>query len=93
MQIRIATRQDTKAIEALHRTVARISQGIARTEPELTEAYFTELFDTVAKQGLMLVAVNEAGQLIGEIHALKSGLHIFDFYQFLVIKLVRKSLQ
>ena len=78
MQIRTATRQDAKAIGALHRTVAQISQGIARTEPELTSAYFADLFETVRKCGLMLVAVNEAGQLIGEIHAAKSGLHIFE---------------
>ena len=76
--IRPATRQDLNAIGTLHRTVARISQGIARTESELTNAYFTDLFHTVEKHGLMLIAVDAAGQIIGEIHAAKSGLTIFD---------------
>lgn len=78
LTIRFATRQDLDAISTLHRTVARVSQGIARTEPELTDAYFGGLFDTVEKRGLMLIAVNGAGQIVGEIHAAKTGLTIFD---------------
>jgi len=78
MAVRPAIRPDLNAIGTLHRTVARVSQGIARTEPELNEAYFMDLFDTVEKHGLMLVAVNGTGQIIGEIHAAKSGLTIFD---------------
>ena len=78
MKIHNATRPDLDAIGTLHRTVARISQGIARTESELIDTYFTDLFDTVEKQGIMLVAVDAAGQIIGEIHAAKSGLTIFD---------------
>lgn len=78
LTVRHATRPDLDAIGTLHRTVARISQGIARTEPELTDAYFGSLFDTVEKHGLMLISIDTAGQLIGEIHAAKSGLVIFD---------------
>jgi len=78
MEIRTATRQDTDAIRKVHRRVARISQGIARTEAELTDAYFAGLFDTVEQVGLMLVAIDETDQLIAEIHASKSGLRIFD---------------
>ena len=76
--IRQATRQDAEAIRQLHRRVARISQGIARTEPELTEPYFDGLFDTVEQYGLMLIAIDETGQLIAEIHASKYGIHIFE---------------
>ena len=78
LTIRLANRLDIDAICTLHRTVARISQGIARTESELTEAYFKSLFDSVERHGLMLAAVDQAGRVIGEIHATKSGLTIFD---------------
>ena len=76
--IRKATSQDKKAIIELHRNVARISQGIARTEPEITEQYVDGLFRTIENQGLMLVAVSAANQVVAEIHASKYGLQIFD---------------
>ena len=77
--IRPANRQeDAGSVGQLHRRVARISQGIARTEAELTDAYFAGLFDTIEQHGLMLVVVDEAEQVIAEIHASKSGIHIFE---------------
>lgn len=76
--IRQATTQDKQAIIDLHREVARISQGIARTEGELTEHYIDGLFRTVERQGLMLVAIDAASQLVAEIHASKYGLCIFN---------------
>lgn len=76
--IRKATDQDKKAIVELHRKVARISQGIARTEAEITDQYVDHLFTTVERHGLMLVALDAVGQLVAEIHAVKYGLHIFD---------------
>lgn len=78
VSIRRATIQDKAAILALHRNVARISQGIARTENELTDQYTDDLFRTVERQGLMLVATDPANQLVAEIHASKYGIHIFD---------------
>lgn len=77
-QFRQATRSDTAGLLQLHRTVARISQGIARTETEITEAYIQQLFLQTTQNGLMLVALSETGQLIAEIHASKYGLRIFD---------------
>lgn len=76
--IRRATAQDKNAITDLHRNVARISQGIARTETEITGQYVNGLFLTIAQHGLMLVATDPANQLVAEIHASKYGLHIFD---------------
>ncbi|GAB3957732.1 GNAT family N-acetyltransferase [Spirosoma harenae] len=75
VSIRKARPNDKNAIMDLHRSVARISQGIARTEAELTESYFDTLFRTV---DIMLVGTNEANQVIAEIHASKYGLRIFD---------------
>ena len=76
--IRKATFLDKEAVIALHRNVAQISQGIARMEDEITEQYVDSLFVTSETHGLMLVAVNNADQLIAEIHASKYGLRIFD---------------
>lgn len=72
------TTDDKEAILALHQLVARISQGIARTEIELTNQYIDGLFTSIDRQGLMLIALNSAAQIIAEIHASKYGLHIFD---------------
>ncbi|MBD2756083.1 GNAT family N-acetyltransferase [Spirosoma validum] len=76
--IRKATCQDKKSIVDLHRKVARISQGIARTEAEITDQYVDGLFSTIERHGLMLVAIDATNQLVAEIHASKYGLHIFD---------------
>ncbi|WP_420150594.1 GNAT family N-acetyltransferase [Spirosoma sp.] len=76
--IRQARFQDKEAILALHQNVAAISQGIARTEAEITDQYVEGLFATIATDGLMLVAVDTPDQLIAEIHASKYGLRIFD---------------
>ena len=76
--IRKAAVEDKKAVIELHRHVARVSQGIARTEPEITEQYVDSLFCTIESQGLMLVAVDVTNQIVAEIHASKYGLQIFD---------------
>ncbi|GAB4032626.1 GNAT family N-acetyltransferase [Spirosoma gilvum] len=78
VHIRNATPFDKDAILALHREVARISQGIARTESEITKIYIENLFQTTAQYGLMLVAINESDAVVAEIHASKYGLRIFD---------------
>ena len=78
VRIRKATPIDKEAILQLHREVARISQGIARTEPEITETYIETLFQTTDQHGLMLVTINDSGAVIAEIHASKYGLRIFD---------------
>lgn len=76
--IRKATIDDKEAILALHKLVARVSKGIARTEVELTNQYIDGLFASTDHQGLMLIALDSANQVIAEIHASKYGLLIFD---------------
>lgn len=78
VSIRLVATQDKKAIIELHQKVARISQGIARTEAEITDQYMDGLFRSIEQNGIMLVAINSSGQLVAEIHASKYGLHIFD---------------
>ena len=78
ISIRQATIQDKSSVIKLYREVARISQGIARTEAELTNQYVDDLFLTVQMQGLMLIAVDSDNQLVAEIHASNYGIRIFD---------------
>ncbi|MBD2704116.1 GNAT family N-acetyltransferase [Spirosoma sp. BT702] len=76
--IRYGVIQDKSALCELYRDVARISQGIARTEIEITDEYVASLFQSTEKQGLMLVATDVSNRLVAEIHASKYGIHIFD---------------
>ena len=79
MHVRKATIDDIPDLIHLYREVARVSQGIARTETEVTEAYLNGLYQQVTQQGLMLVGVNPiTNELIAEMHASKYGLHIFN---------------
>ncbi|TAE21487.1 MAG: N-acetyltransferase [Cytophagales bacterium] len=78
MTIRPATPADHAQLLALHRAVAQDPNGIARTPDEITDEYVASLLTIQPPNGLQLVIQNEAGELIGEIHAAKYGLHIFD---------------
>ena len=76
--IRRATVDDRNQIAELHRKVARISQGIARSELEITDQYVDGLLLISDSQGLMLVAFDSTNQLVAEIHATKYNIQIFD---------------
>jgi len=79
MIIRKATPDDLPQLTELHQEVARISQGIARTEGEVSEQYLRDLYQHISQQGLMLVGIEvETNELIAEMHASKYGLHIFE---------------
>jgi ribosomal protein S18 acetylase RimI-like enzyme len=80
MNFRKATAHDHEGIKKLYREVARRSGGIARTEQEVTDEYVEGFLEKSIDRGLVFVIENpdEPKQLIGEIHAYKSGLLIFD---------------
>lgn len=79
MTIRNATADDLSQLTGLYREVARISQGIARMEDELSELYISNLYQHISQQGLMLVAIDaQTSELVAEMHAAKYGLRIFD---------------
>lgn len=79
MIIRKALPKDKKALYKLYKKVAKNERGIARREDEFNEAYIDTLFESVQRQGLMLVGIDEANQkLMAEIHATKYGIKIFD---------------
>lgn len=79
MIIRKATTHDLLPLTNLYQEVARISQGIARTEGEVSEQYITNLYQHTSQIGLMLVSIDaETNELVAEMHASKYGLRIFD---------------
>lgn len=78
MRIRQATHDDLPMLTELYREVARVSQGIARTEQEVSAVYIDSIYQHTRQQGLMLVGINLAtNEVIAEIHASKYGLSIF----------------
>lgn len=78
MLIRNATPQDKAELGALYREVARLSQGIARMEHEITSGYIDGMFEQATQQGLMLVAVDTVTQaIVAEMHASTYGIAIF----------------
>lgn len=80
MQIRTAQPEDWPKIKNLHTEVAKQKNGIARWEHEVTDAYVQKFMEKVFDGGLMIVAENPANpeQIIGEIHASKSKIHVFS---------------
>lgn len=78
MTVRPATPADHTSLLALHRAVAEDPNGIARMPDEITEAYIASLLAISPPHGLQQVLETETSELIGEIHASKYGLRIFE---------------
>jgi ribosomal protein S18 acetylase RimI-like enzyme len=68
-QVRAATAKDLPAIAELYRAVARQKGGIARTEQEITAAYVELFVNAALTHGIILVAEDPRGQIVGDIHA------------------------
>lgn len=80
MHFRTATINDHHAIKALYQKVAQVEGGIARLEHEITDDYISNFLTKSLASGLIIVAEKDGdeSQLIGEVHAYKSGLRVFD---------------
>jgi ribosomal protein S18 acetylase RimI-like enzyme len=80
MHIRTAELSDIPKIQELYKLVARQGNGIARQEHEVTEEYVEKFVSKSLQDGLILIAENPANpdELIGELHAYKSGIEVFD---------------
>jgi ribosomal protein S18 acetylase RimI-like enzyme len=79
MLIRHATKEDRAELCTLYKEVARLSQGIARLEHEITPDYIDGMFNQVSGHGLMLVAVDTTFQaIVAEMHASTYGIEIFS---------------
>ena len=80
MYIRTAEINDLQKIKTLYQAVARHGNGIARTEDEITDQYIENFITRSLDGGLIIVAENPSNpdELIGEIHAYKPGIEVFD---------------
>ena len=80
MHIRNAVIEDVNRIQDLYKLVARQGNGIARSEDEITEDYIRKFITRSLENGLIIVAENPANpdELIGEVHAYKPGIEVFD---------------
>lgn len=80
MRYRTAHLDDMRRLIKLYKTVSDLGGGIARTENEITESYVTAFLDKSLSSGLIIVAENpdDSDELIAEIHAYKTGIHVFD---------------
>lgn len=80
MHIRNAIIEDCSAIKNLYRDVARQGGGLARTEGEISDHYVQHFFKKSSTEGLILVVEHpsNSGELIGEVHAYRPGLAVFD---------------
>ena len=68
--VRKSKHSDASAILTLHRTVARISGGLARYEDEITEQYVNEVLTNSLEHGVSVVAERSVTrEIVGELHA------------------------
>lgn len=75
MHIRTAAPEDAAMIRKLYRDVARQSNGLARSESEITEVYVENFLRKSIESGLALVVEHPGNNsaLIGEMHAYRPG--------------------
>jgi ribosomal protein S18 acetylase RimI-like enzyme len=80
MHFRTAEPQDVSKIVQLYKAVARVEDGIARVEEEVTEEYVSNFLTKSFESGLIIVCEHPSDpqQLIGEVHAYRPGLKVFN---------------
>lgn len=80
MHIRTAALDDLDKIKTLYKAVARQGGGLARLEDEITDAYVQGFLEKSITQGLILVVLHpdDPEIFVGEMHAYKHGIKVFD---------------
>ncbi len=80
MHIRTAAPDDVSKIVQLYKEVAKVKGGIARLENEITEEYVENFVMKSIANGLILVAIHpeDPERFIGEMHAYKPGIQVFN---------------
>jgi putative acetyltransferase len=76
--IRPSRPYDAIPIAAVHRATAAIRGGIARQPEEITDSYIDRVLHEALADGVGLVAVDEGGVVIGEIHAVRIPVKLFS---------------
>ena len=78
MNIRPSQFEDQVSIWLLYQSVAAVPGGIARLAGEADRSYVARFMRSAADRGLELVAEDEDGRIIGEIHAYSPELYCFS---------------
>lgn len=76
--IRPTRSYDAIPIAAVHRATAAMPGGIARRPEEITDAYIDRILHEALADGVGLVAVDETGTVVGEIHAVRIPVKLFS---------------
>lgn len=77
MNLRNAANNDAAKIKNLYLGVAENEGGIARLAHEVTDDYISGFLNKSLKDGIIFVA-EDNNSIIGEIHAYRSGIKVFD---------------
>jgi ribosomal protein S18 acetylase RimI-like enzyme len=80
MKLRNADIDDLDKIIKLYKAVAERSGGIARTSDEITEEYVRDFLTKSVNDGVVIIVEHpeDETQIIGEIHAYRKGIKIFN---------------
>jgi ribosomal protein S18 acetylase RimI-like enzyme len=80
MHIRTAEITDVPKIKKLYQAVARSGDGSARREHEVTDEYVETFVRKSIDHGLIVIAEHPTSpeEIIGEIHAYKPGIEVFN---------------
>lgn len=78
MNIRHANDRDADGILELYRRVAAIPGGLARLDDEVNRPYVEHFLAKSIEDGVVLVAVDDTGRIVGEIHAYSPGVYCFS---------------
>lgn len=80
MHFRTALIEDWPKIKALHLEVAKQKTGIARWEHEITDEHIQSFMRKSLEGGLMIIGEHPdfPEEIVAEIHASKSQLHVFS---------------
>lgn len=73
ISIRQSTLRDVDGIVGLYQAAGEAGGGLARSPDEVTSDYVSAFLDKALNGGIALVAVDDVGAIIGEIHASPLG--------------------
>jgi ribosomal protein S18 acetylase RimI-like enzyme len=78
MQVRTATIEELPQVLGLYRRVAANPGGLARLVDEIDDSHVHSFLSKAVANGLTLVAIDDRGEIIGEIHAYSPNLYCFS---------------
>lgn len=78
VELRLARQKDAQAIKDLYLVVAERSGGLARYPDEISQQYIDGFMASSAERGVEIVATDDRGRVVGELHAYTNGMRRFD---------------